>query len=91
MDKKREEVGHNYPFDVDQSPYSRFEERVFPKLLVIVSVSSVIIVFLILRFIYGWQAAMFYSLFLIIFWVFLLGPILVKVMIKRREKKLGYK
>jgi predicted MFS family arabinose efflux permease len=92
MEKKIiEEVGHNYPFDPDQSPYSKFEEKIFPKLLFLVAIASIAIIFSLLLIWTNLEVALFLSFLFAAFWVFLLGPIIVILMYRRRERKLGYK
>ncbi len=91
MKKKNiNEIGHNYPFDPDKSPFSKFEEKVFPKILFIGVLTSVVVLFIILLIYYNFGTALIFTLVYSLLWIFLLGPVIVKLMIYRREKIIGY-
>ena len=84
-----EELAHNYPFDPDKSPYSRFEEIIFPKVLIFGLIVLIIIIFAYFLIKYDFERAICYTSPLIgLFGV--ISIIIVKLMIRRREKKLGF-
>ena len=90
-EKEVEELGHNYPVDPKRSPYSRFEERYFPIILVSVTIISLVILFLFLYFKYNFYVALIIICILIVIPLpYILGNI-VKSMIRRRERLLDLK
>ena len=89
--KKRsiDELSHNFPFDPDKSPYSRFEEKIFPKILIIGMVIIFIIIYAFILMHFGWRMLSI-LIIPIFFFVLFIGAIIVRFMIWRREKKLGF-
>jgi len=90
MKNTLEEGGHNYPFDVSQSPFSRFEEKTFPKLLLFGSIIAVVILFALLAYMYNFETALLFTFIFILILGFI-DSLIVKLMIRRREKKRGFK
>ena len=86
-----QEVVHNYPFNSRQSSFSSFEEKFFPKILIFCAIISIIILFSIFLNFHIIQQALFFTFIFILLWIIIIGPVIVKLMIRRREKRMGYK
>jgi len=79
------EAGHNYPFDYTLSPYSKFEEKIFPKLIIGVAIMTFVIVLLSIIFFINPFLGFISFLPLALLWSAIFGYI-VRYVWKRREK-----
>ncbi|MDI6917061.1 MAG: hypothetical protein QMC80_04620 [Thermoplasmatales archaeon] len=79
------EAGHNYPFDSTLSPYSNFEEKIFPKLIIGVAIITFVIVLLSIIFFISQLLGLILFVPLALLWFAIFGSI-VKYVWKRREK-----